>query len=136
MPSERSIASEITGLNAARQNARSISLQTWFNPFWMTASVTGSRCTDAPCVLPPLPTCGERVGVRGCQLSQYMLCGRVGICQHLIVPNPHDTKPCRLEFRVSCAIVLLLVRVLASIQFDDQFFLETDKIRNVSPYGM
>src|SRR5262245_38524667 len=35
--------SEITGLNAARQNARSISLQTCCKPFWITASVIGSR---------------------------------------------------------------------------------------------
>ena len=42
MPSERSSASEITGLNAARTNARSISLQTCCSPFWITARVTGS----------------------------------------------------------------------------------------------
>src|SRR5512147_2086997 len=42
MPSERSIVSEITGLNAARQNARSISLHTCCRPFWITARVTGS----------------------------------------------------------------------------------------------
>src|SRR4026208_35958 len=35
--------SEITGLNAARQNARSISLQTCCRPFWITARVIGSR---------------------------------------------------------------------------------------------
>src|ERR1039458_7186023 len=42
MPSERSIASEITGENAARQNARSISLQAWLRPFWITTRVMGS----------------------------------------------------------------------------------------------
>src|SRR5215813_5517699 len=35
--------SEITGENAERTNARSISLQTWIRPFWMTVKVTGSR---------------------------------------------------------------------------------------------
>ena len=35
--------SEITGEKAARTKARSISLQTWIRPFWMTVSVTGSR---------------------------------------------------------------------------------------------
>src|SRR5918996_4691422 len=47
MPSERSIASEITGLKAERQNARSISLQTWTRPLWITASVTGSSACIA-----------------------------------------------------------------------------------------
>src|SRR5882757_10992554 len=42
MPSERSRPSAITGLNAARTKAMSISLQTCCRPFWMTASVTGS----------------------------------------------------------------------------------------------
>jgi len=32
MPSERSSASEITGENAERTNAKSISLQTWLSP--------------------------------------------------------------------------------------------------------
>ena len=35
--------SEITGEKAARTKARSISLQTWIRPFWMTVRVTGSR---------------------------------------------------------------------------------------------
>src|SRR6478735_10405151 len=35
--------SEITGEKAERTKARSISLQTWIRPFWMTVSVTGSR---------------------------------------------------------------------------------------------
>src|SRR4051812_29080237 len=43
MPSERSKASEMTGLNAARTKARSISLQTCCSPLSMTARVTGSR---------------------------------------------------------------------------------------------
>src|ERR1044072_5974012 len=43
MPSERSMPSEITGEKAARTKARSISLQTWIRPFWMTVKVTGSR---------------------------------------------------------------------------------------------
>src|SRR5207302_14573 len=43
MPSERSMPSEMTGEKAARTKARSISLQTWTRPFWMTVSVTGSR---------------------------------------------------------------------------------------------
>src|SRR5436190_7010319 len=43
MPSERSMPSEITGLKAARQNARSISLQTCCRPFWITARLIGSR---------------------------------------------------------------------------------------------
>src|SRR3989304_9537240 len=43
MPSERSMPSEITGENAARQNARSISAQTCCRPFWITARVMGSR---------------------------------------------------------------------------------------------
>src|ERR1044071_3981448 len=43
MPSERSMPSEITGEKAARTKARSISLQTWIRPFWMTVRVTGSR---------------------------------------------------------------------------------------------
>src|SRR5512136_2138520 len=43
MPSERSMPSEITGEKAERTNARSISLQTWIRPFWMTVRVTGSR---------------------------------------------------------------------------------------------
>src|SRR5919106_3316114 len=47
MPSERSIASEITGLKAERQKARSISLQTWTRPLWITASVTGSSACIA-----------------------------------------------------------------------------------------
>src|ERR671919_2041484 len=42
MPSERSSASLITGENAERTNARSISLQTCCSPFWMTARVIGS----------------------------------------------------------------------------------------------
>src|SRR5579872_5772799 len=42
MPSERSRPSAMTGLNAARTNAKSISLQTCCNPFWMTARLTGS----------------------------------------------------------------------------------------------
>ena len=43
MPSERSLASAITGLKAAREKAKSISLQTWTRPFSMTARVMGSR---------------------------------------------------------------------------------------------
>src|SRR6187551_3825468 len=43
MPSERSMPSEITGEKAERTKARSISLQTWIRPFWMTVRVTGSR---------------------------------------------------------------------------------------------
>src|SRR6185295_15401600 len=43
MPSDRSMPSEITGENAERTKARSISLQTWIRPFWMTVNVTGSR---------------------------------------------------------------------------------------------
>src|SRR5712691_3451906 len=43
MPSERSMPSEITGEKAERTKAKSISLQTWIRPFWMTVSVTGSR---------------------------------------------------------------------------------------------
>src|SRR5215204_6115204 len=43
MPSDRSMPSEITGEKAARTKARSISLQTWIRPFWMTVRVTGSR---------------------------------------------------------------------------------------------
>ena len=35
--------SEITGEKAERTKARSISLQTWIRPFWMTVRVTGSR---------------------------------------------------------------------------------------------
>ena len=35
--------SEITGEKAERTKARSISLQTWIRPFWMTVNVTGSR---------------------------------------------------------------------------------------------
>ena len=35
--------SEITGEKAERTKAKSISLQTWIRPFWMTVSVTGSR---------------------------------------------------------------------------------------------
>src|SRR5512134_2095697 len=42
MPSERSMPSEITGLKAERQKARSISLQTCCRPFWITLSVIGS----------------------------------------------------------------------------------------------
>src|SRR6516162_2115922 len=42
MPSERSSASAITGLNALRTNARSISLQTCIRPFCNTERVTGS----------------------------------------------------------------------------------------------
>src|SRR5687767_11049324 len=42
MPSERSSASLITGENAERTKARSISLQTCCSPFWMTARVMGS----------------------------------------------------------------------------------------------
>ncbi len=34
--------SEMTGLKAARQNARSISLQTCCRPFWITARLMGS----------------------------------------------------------------------------------------------
>src|SRR3954466_8945422 len=48
MPSERSMPSEITGEKAERTKARSISLQTWIRPFWMTVSVTGSRLDMAP----------------------------------------------------------------------------------------
>jgi hypothetical protein len=33
--------SEITGEKAERTKAKSISLQTWIRPFWMTVSVTG-----------------------------------------------------------------------------------------------
>src|SRR5579872_3671773 len=43
MPSERSMPSEMIGEKAERTNARSISLQTWIRPFWMTVKVTGSR---------------------------------------------------------------------------------------------
>src|SRR5215471_2175083 len=43
MPSDRSMPSEITGEKAERTKARSISLQTWIRPFWMTVRVTGSR---------------------------------------------------------------------------------------------
>src|SRR3989304_7044542 len=43
MPSERSMPSEITGENAARQNARSISAQTCCRPVWITARVMGAR---------------------------------------------------------------------------------------------
>src|SRR5215475_13036180 len=54
MPSERSMPSEITGEKAERTKARSISLQTWIRPFWMTVRVTGSRfkaVSDmAPCL--------------------------------------------------------------------------------------
>src|SRR5512135_1469744 len=50
MPSERSMPSEITGEKAERTKARSISLQTWIRPFWMTVSVTGSRLDMAPSV--------------------------------------------------------------------------------------
>src|SRR5687767_5292688 len=42
MASERSSASLITGENAERTKARSISLQTCCSPFWMTARVIGS----------------------------------------------------------------------------------------------
>src|SRR4029079_3643766 len=42
MPSERSSASAMTGLNALRTKARSISLQTCIRPFCRTESVIGS----------------------------------------------------------------------------------------------
>ena len=47
MPSERSLASAITGEKAAREKARSISLQTCCRPVWMTARVTGSMSVMA-----------------------------------------------------------------------------------------
>src|SRR5947209_20260166 len=52
MPSERSSASAMTGLNALRTNARSISLQTCIRPFCSTESVIGSGvCTAVIFVL-------------------------------------------------------------------------------------
>ena len=45
MPSERSSASAITGLNALRTNARSISLQTCIRPFCSTERVIGSSAS-------------------------------------------------------------------------------------------
>src|SRR5512146_423199 len=50
MPSERSMPSEITGEKAERTKARSISLQTWIRPFWMTVRVMGSRFDMALCL--------------------------------------------------------------------------------------
>ena len=47
--------SEITGEKAARTKARSISLQTWIRPFWMTVSVTGSRFDMPELLAQPMP---------------------------------------------------------------------------------
>ena len=47
MPEERSSASAITGEKAAREKAKSISLQTCCRPAWITASVSGSTLVMA-----------------------------------------------------------------------------------------
>src|SRR3954468_23991208 len=52
MPSERSSASAITGLNALRTKARSISLQTCIRPFCRTESVIGSGVCTALILFP------------------------------------------------------------------------------------
>ena len=47
--------SEITGEKAARTKARSISLQTWIRPFWITVKVTGSRFDMPESLAQPMP---------------------------------------------------------------------------------
>jgi len=80
---------------------------------------------------PPRPACGERVGVRGMQLTQNFLQHSIGLFQHDIIPKPNYPKAFRFKTSCSLAIAGSLLGMLPAIQFHNQLLLEADEINDV-----
>ena len=64
----------------------------------------------------------------------YRLYHPVDIVHYGIVPNAKDSVAQRLEIASPFVIVFLLLKVLAPVQFDDQFFFFTGKVRKIASY--
>ena len=88
---------------------------------------------DHSCTVPPRPACGERVGVRGMQLSKNFLQYSIGLFQRCIIPKSDDSKAFRLKKSCSLGIARSLIRMLPAIQFHYQFLFNTDEINDVWP---
>ncbi|OJW66230.1 MAG: hypothetical protein BGO65_04120 [Afipia sp. 64-13] len=56
----------------------------------------------------------------------------VRLVQHFIIPETHHTKPLISQPAVTCDVRILPV-VLATIDFDHQLTLETDKVSDIPP---
>ena len=57
----------------------------------------------------------------------------IDVFKNLVVPEPEDLEPFRLEPLGSLCVGRRLFRMLPAIQFDDELCLETNEIGNVFP---
>ena len=55
----------------------------------------------------------------------------INVIRDIIIPKTDDSVAQRVQVFCSFFIVLFLFQVLTSIQFDDEFLLDTDKIGDV-----
>ena len=84
-----------------------------------------TRCTPSPRFR------GERVGVRGIQLTQNFLQYSIGLFQRVIIPKPDYPKSFRFKTSCSLGIARSLLGMLPAIQFHYQLMFKADQINDV-----
>ncbi len=73
------------------------------------------------------------MGAAQFQRSKNHFQHRVGLLKYPIIPEAYSAKPPSFDFTVATLIMQTTLLMLASVQFDNEFRVETSEIGDIAP---